>query len=193
MLGPVQIFRLRRDRAHRYLGRTWAVAMVTTCVTSFFIHPHGFTWLHGLSVFTLGSLTLGILGIRRRNLRMHQRNMVGSYLGTLVAFAFATLVPTRLIQTTLHQEPTTILLVTAGVLVLTTAWGVGIIRSFATRPRSAAAPGSASPPPDPGSRLPPLPKTVAACWSHLTCRPPLSWPGREDPATSAPLTPRHGS
>ncbi|AKT50769.1 DUF2306 domain-containing protein [Arsenicicoccus sp. oral taxon 190] len=143
LLGPLQIWRRRRDRAHRYLGRTWAVAMVVTCLTSFLIHPHGFSWLHGLSLVTLGSLTLGIVGIRRRDVRMHTRNLIGSYLGTVAAFAFAALVPTRLIQTTLHQDPATILGVAAAVLLAVAAWSAGVLRLTRARsPRPARRPGA---------------------------------------------------
>lgn len=133
LLGPVQILRPRRDRAHRYLGRTWVLAMVTTCVTSFFIRPDGFTWLHGLAIFTLASVTLALVGIRRGRVDIHRRNMIGSYLGTLAAFAFATLVPTRLIQTTLHQSPSTILAATAIALVAAALWSTGIIAAVGGR------------------------------------------------------------
>lgn len=133
LLGPVQILRPRRDRAHRFLGRTWVLVMVTTCVTSFFIRPDGFTWLHGLAIFTLGSVTMALVGIRRGNVGTHRRNMIGSYVGTLAAFAFATLVPTRLIQTTLHQSPSTILVATAIVLGATALWSTGIITTVGRR------------------------------------------------------------
>jgi len=135
LLGPVQIFRRSRDRAHRLLGRTWAGAMILTCTTSFLIHPDGFSWLHGLAIFTLVCLALGIVGIRRGDRTMHTRNLVGSYLGTLTAFAFAALVPTRAIQTTLHQDPVTILLATAAVSLVVGVWSAGVVRVAGARPR----------------------------------------------------------
>ncbi|WP_040160125.1 DUF2306 domain-containing protein [Nigerium massiliense] len=96
-LGIVQLLRRRRDAAHRLLGRTWAAAMLVTCLTSFAIHPHGFSWLHGLALFTLASVTAGIVAIRRGNVRSHRANMTGSYIGTAVAFAFAAPTPQRAI------------------------------------------------------------------------------------------------
>lgn len=114
--------------------------MVVTCVTSLFIHPDGFTWLHGLALFTLASVTIGIIAIRRGSVVAHRANMIGSYLGTLAAFGFAALIPQRLIQTTLRQDPVTILAVTLGAMILVAAWSLGVIRttSGATRDEKAA-------------------------------------------------------
>ena len=64
-LGPVQILRRRRDRAHRILGRTCYAAMLVTCFSSFGIHPHGFSWLHGLALFTIVTSSLGVLAVVR--------------------------------------------------------------------------------------------------------------------------------
>lgn len=147
VLGPVQILRPRRDRAHRLLGRTWAVAMVLTCGSSFLITPHGFTWLHGLAIFALVSLTLGVLAIRRRNVRMHRNNLIGSYLGTAIAFAFAVLVPQRAIPQLLRTEPVVALGTALAVGAAVAAYSLAVVRSTtsstargsAPRPRAAAA------------------------------------------------------
>lgn len=96
-LGPVQFVRRRRDLAHRIIGRLWVVAMATTCVSSFAIHPDGFNWLHGLAVFTLVSVTAGVIAILRRSVGTHRRNMIGSYVGTSIAFVFAATMPDRAI------------------------------------------------------------------------------------------------
>ncbi|WP_193106576.1 DUF2306 domain-containing protein [Brachybacterium sp. FME24] len=121
MLGPFQILRRRRDRAHRLLGTTWVAAMLVVCFSSFGIMPGGFSWLHGLSIWTLLCLVFAIAAIRRGNVPTHRGFMVGSYLGTLGAFAFAALVPARLIPQLLRSEPlvvvTTVLAVGATVAV----------------------------------------------------------------------------
>lgn len=117
VLGPVNLLRRRRDGAHCALGRAWAGAILITCVTSFGIHPHGFSWLHGLSVFTLVSVSAGVAAIRRGDVAAHRANMTGCYLGTLIAFGFAALAPNRLIARMAVDEPATLLAVVALVLV----------------------------------------------------------------------------
>lgn len=118
-LGPVQILRKRRDRAHRIIGFTWYGAMLATCFSSFGIHPHGFSWLHGLAIFTIITSTLGVVGAIRHNRGMHKRNMVGSYLGTCIAFVFASLMPDRMIAQMAVHDPLSLL--AAAALIVATA------------------------------------------------------------------------
>src|SRR5690625_7404900 len=80
------------------------MAMVTVCLSSFWIAPDGFSWLHGLSIWTLVCMVAAIGGIRRGNVPVHRGFMIGSYLGTLMAFAFAALVPARLIPQLLNSR-----------------------------------------------------------------------------------------
>ncbi|MDO5502628.1 MAG: DUF2306 domain-containing protein [Actinomycetia bacterium] len=133
LLGPLQILRPRRDRAHRILGRTFVVLMVLTSTTSFFIHPDGFTWLHGLAIVNLLTLGLAVGGILKGNVEMHKRAMIGAYASTLIAFIFASAMPDRLIQTTLRSEPATILLTSAGLFALIAAWSTGVIWRLGSR------------------------------------------------------------
>lgn len=105
LLGPLQILRRRRDGAHRLLGGSWVAAMLVVCTSSFAIMPDGFSWLHGLSIWTLVCLVIAIVSIRRGDVPMHRGFMIGSYLGTLTAFGFAALVPTRMIPHLLRSEP----------------------------------------------------------------------------------------
>lgn len=137
LLGPFQILRRRRDRAHRMLGAFWAVAMVATCVSSFWIMDRGFSWLHGLSIWTLVCLVAAIVGIRSGNVEVHRGFMIGSYLGTLIAFAFATLVPARLIPQLLRGEPLIALL---GVAAAVTVLVVTVLRAQPTGRRTSSPP-----------------------------------------------------
>ncbi|GAA1312053.1 DUF2306 domain-containing protein [Brachybacterium tyrofermentans] len=151
LLGPLQILRRRRDRAHRMLGTTWVVAMLVVCGSSFGIMPDGFSWLHGLSLWTLLCMVLAIAAIRRGNVPTHRGFMVGSYLGTLTAFAFAALVPTRLIPQLLRSEP-----LVAGVTVLAVAATIAVFATLVIRavpPAEVQVSGSsmASPPVPTGS------------------------------------------
>src|SRR5699024_1551568 len=56
-------------------------------------------------IWTLVCMVAAIGGIRRGNVPVHRGFMIGSYLGTLMAFAFAALVPARLIPQLLNSRP----------------------------------------------------------------------------------------
>lgn len=113
-IGPLQILRRRRDRIHRSMGYVWVAAMYYVCVSSFWIVTEGhFTWLHGLSAFTLVTVTLGLVSAVRGNIRSHLANMVGSYAGIAVAFVFAVAVPGRAIPRLLADDASTAVYVAA--------------------------------------------------------------------------------
>ncbi|MDF2049748.1 DUF2306 domain-containing protein [Arthrobacter sp. Cr_A7] len=117
-IGPFQILRRRRDRIHRTMGYLWAAAMYYVCFSSFWIVTAGhFTWLHGLSAFTIVTVTLGLVSAVRRNIRSHLGNMIGSYIGIAVAFVFAIAMPGRAIPQLLAEDPGTAAFV-AGLVVL---------------------------------------------------------------------------
>lgn len=116
-IGPVQILRRRRDRVHRTMGYLWVAAMYYVCFSSFGIVSDGhFSWLHGLSAFTIVTVTLGLISAVRHNIPAHRGNMVGSYLGIAVAFGFAVGVPGRSIPLLLLADPGTAFFVAALVL-----------------------------------------------------------------------------
>jgi uncharacterized membrane protein len=97
ILGAVVLVRTKGSAAHKLLGRCWAICMIASCVSSFGILRDGFSWLHGLAAFTLLSIVRAVLAIRKGNVAAHKRAMIGSYLGSLIAFGFALAVPTRLL------------------------------------------------------------------------------------------------
>lgn len=94
LLGPFVLFRERGDRLHKVLGRIWAVLMLMGCLLSF-----GVTYnVHGLAIFTIYQIIRGLRAIRMKNLRVHKRAMVGSYLGSVAAFLSAAVLPNRMIN-----------------------------------------------------------------------------------------------
>jgi uncharacterized membrane protein len=99
--------RPKGDRTHRLVGRIWVVAMYWTVLSSFLIkdlRPGHFSWIHGLSVFTFGTLSLGLWAALTHRVQLHRRFMTGSYLGLLGAFVGAVAVPVRHIpQWAVHQ------------------------------------------------------------------------------------------
>lgn len=110
---------------------TLHAVMVVTCVSSFWIRDGGFSWLHGLSIWTLVCLVAAIVGIRSGSVEMHRGFMVGSYLGTLIAFAFAfaALVPVRLIPQLLRSEPLIVAVTVLAVAAALTVLVVTVVRS----------------------------------------------------------------
>lgn len=135
-IGPFQILRRRRDRVHRTMGYLWVAAMYYVCVSSFWIVTAGhFTWLHGLSAFTIVTVTLGLIGAIRRNIQSHLRNMIGSYIGIAVAFIFAVAVPGRAIPELLVEDPATATYVAGLVVLSVVVVFVSLERGGSTSPR----------------------------------------------------------
>jgi len=123
VLGGYQLWRRPRgDARHRLLGRTWAVLLLWTAVTSFWIrdiNDGAFSWLHVLSVVTLVTVTLGVVNARRGNVQAHRGNMVGSWLGAVGAMLAAIAIPGRMIPTYAVAEPGGALGFALSVLVMT--------------------------------------------------------------------------
>jgi uncharacterized membrane protein len=150
-LGGVQVLRRKGDRPHRWIGRSWLVAMAVTVLSSFGVRTltGGFSWLHGLSAFTAVTLTLGVLAIRRGDVRAHGRSMIGTYLGLLGAFVGVLVVPTRRIPELAVTEPLVLAVWAVCLVVTTAAFVVGVLalaRPGARPSRAGPAPGT---PPSP--------------------------------------------
>jgi len=64
-------------------------------------HLVGFSWIHGLSVFTLVTLVTGVGFARAHQVQAHRRNMIALYIGALVITGLFTLLPGRLIGSAL--------------------------------------------------------------------------------------------
>jgi uncharacterized membrane protein len=88
LFGAVQLSRRKGDRPHRVLGWIWVSAMAVALITSFGIVTISGTFgiLHALSLFTAGTVTIGVVQARRRRIRSHRAFMIGSYLGLVGAF-----------------------------------------------------------------------------------------------------------
>jgi uncharacterized membrane protein len=102
-LGAFVLAARKGTPAHRVAGRGWVAAMAVTAGGSFLIDaqllaldtPLGrFGPIHLLSAFTLWKLGQAIAAIRRRDVALHRRAMVGAFGGLAVAALF-TLAPGR--------------------------------------------------------------------------------------------------
>ncbi len=138
LIAPINILRRRKDTAHRQLGRTWVICMYLVCVSGMFIYTitGGFTVFHALAIFTFGTTTLGVINIRRGNVRGHIGNMVGSYIGALIAGAFAAFVPGRVLPMLAIDDPALLWTGAAAVVVAATAWTIYVLLRFGRQPRA---------------------------------------------------------
>jgi uncharacterized membrane protein len=98
-LGPVAIYRKSRDVRHRAAGVLWVLAMLSTALSSFFIHDAR-VWgpcspIHLLSVLTLIGLVQGLRHLRAGRIQAHGRAMKGLYIQALILAGAFTFLPGR--------------------------------------------------------------------------------------------------
>lgn len=83
---------------HKKLGWAWVIAMGATAVSSFFItglNGDSYSWIHGLSAWTVIGLPMGIYAIRRKEVKKHAKAMTGMFLGGMVIAGLFTFLPGR--------------------------------------------------------------------------------------------------
>jgi uncharacterized membrane protein len=142
-------YNLRRkpkgDLVHRRIGVIWLVCMYWVVLSSFAIkqlRPGHFSWIHGLSVFTFCTLTIGLWARFTGRGRTHGRFMAGSYFGLLGAFVGAVSVPVRLIPQWTVYHPVPLSLAALGCLL--TATGLIALSRRVRRPRPEPVPAGGS-------------------------------------------------
>ncbi|CAN5362540.1 hypothetical protein BH10PSE2_BH10PSE2_03260 [soil metagenome] len=99
LLGTVQLVGVKGTGAHRVIGWSWVVAMVTVAISSFFIrmlHPGAFSWIHLISGWTLIAVPMAIVAVRRGRIRNHARGMTLTFIGGLIIAGALTFLPGRL-------------------------------------------------------------------------------------------------
>lgn len=85
---------------HRRLGWSWVAAMTATAVSSFWLQrlqPGSFSWIHGLSGWTLVVLPVAAYAARRKRVLAHRRMMIGLFIGGPVLAGGFALLPGRLL------------------------------------------------------------------------------------------------
>jgi uncharacterized membrane protein len=124
VLGGYLVLRRRKgDLLHRRVGRMWMLDMYWVAFSSFGIRelsPGHFSWIHGLSVWTIVSLSMALRAARRHDVKQHRAWVVGTYLGLLGAGAAAVAFPSRKVPQTAVHDPLALLVALVGVTVL--AW-----------------------------------------------------------------------
>jgi uncharacterized membrane protein len=97
VVGGTVLARRKGTTSPRVRGWTWVVLRASVASISFAIRFNGFSWIHGLSVYTLLALVFGVAHARRRNIRAHRSTMISIFVGALVITGLFTLLPQRLI------------------------------------------------------------------------------------------------
>ncbi len=97
--GGVQLALPKGTQLHRYLGRSWMVAMLITALSSFWIKSVMPLWLnfgpiHILSVWIIICVIISTTAARRHNIKQHKFYAVGAYIG-LIGAGIGTLAPGR--------------------------------------------------------------------------------------------------
>lgn len=140
LLAPVQIIRRAKDRRHRWIGRSWVILMYLVCVSGMFIYTlsGSFTIFHALAIFTFGTTTLGVIAIRRGDIRRHIGMMVGSWLGALTAGAFAAIIPGREIPQLAVDDPGLLWGAVAAIVIAGTVWVGYVLKCVPAQARSSS-------------------------------------------------------
>ena len=132
VLGATNLIRRRRgDLPHRTIGLAWLVLMYFTAFSSFWIQqlrPGQFSWIHGLSVLTIVTLTLGLWNARRGRIRAHAGNMIGTYAGLWGALIGVVAVPSRLVPQAFQESWLAMTALTLGIVVVGLAGVAAVIR-----------------------------------------------------------------
>ncbi len=103
VLGAINLFLEKGTLTHKRIGKTWAVLMLITAISSLFIMPTGsFTWLHLFSILVIVCIPVGVISIRKGNVKRHTHCMVGAYIGTVISAYFAVVTPGRFLYGVLY-------------------------------------------------------------------------------------------
>lgn len=101
ILGAVQLWLPKGTSRHRRLGWLWSGLIALVAASSFWISRERFSfgpfsWIHGLSLFTLVMLPTGIWAAHRGQIRRHRATMISLFISALVITGLFTLWPGRL-------------------------------------------------------------------------------------------------
>lgn len=131
VLGPVVLWRRRRDGWHRAGGYLWVALMAVAALSSFGIHGIAlvgpFGPIHLLSILTLGMLARGVRAALLRRIAEHQAVMRNLYVWALGVAGLFTLLPGRVMHRVVFGDETlpgfVVLALVVGVAALTATLG----------------------------------------------------------------------
>lgn len=128
-VGPIVLFRTRRDQLHKTLGYLWVVAMAGLALSGLWIESRfpvlgRFGPIHLFSLYALWGLAQGLWLIRRRDAAGHRAVMQSVWFGAIGLAGLFTLLPGRVMNRVLFGEmpEVGILAVAIGMAVLILGW-----------------------------------------------------------------------
>ena len=97
-LGAAVFLARKGTFLHRVSGRIWAGLMLVAAVSTFWIKGDGnYSWIHLLSITTLGILAAVVYAAMNGHIRRHRMGVIGLYSGSLVTAGLFALMPQRLL------------------------------------------------------------------------------------------------
>jgi uncharacterized membrane protein len=101
-LGAYIFFNPKGTPVHRLLGKIWVVSMAVAVFSSAFIFEIRvwgvFSPIHLLTAFSAVSLVVGVWAARTGRIALHQRSMLGLYVGGLFIAGTFTFLPNRIMN-----------------------------------------------------------------------------------------------
>lgn len=115
VIGISIFVRTKGTKVHRFMGRLYAVLMVITAVSAFFVRRvdpgetysllTNFSFIHLLIPLTLHSLYMAIRAIRKGDIATHKKNMIYTYIGGIVIAGAFTFLPGRHMHSVFFGDP----------------------------------------------------------------------------------------
>jgi uncharacterized membrane protein len=98
-IGTALMMGVKGRGLHKRLGYAWIVAMAVTAISSFFLtglNGNQFSWIHGLSAWTIIGLPMGLAAARRKDIAAHRKQMTGMFTGGMLVAGLFTFLPGRM-------------------------------------------------------------------------------------------------
>lgn len=134
VLGPFQILRrVKGDRIHIIVGRTWAGLMLFVAAGSFLFGGYGGAieiFLRVLAVWTLFSVSFGIYRARRGDIRHHRGFMIGTYIGLVGALVGVLAVRTRRVPSWFAADPLMMSLIAVAIFAAAGFFIAGVVARY---------------------------------------------------------------
>lgn len=109
-VGPIALYRMRRDRVHKFVGYVWVTAMTVLAVSGLFIEAvvlplvGPFGPIHLFSIWALASLWLAMAAIFKRDVARHRAIMAALYWQAIGITGILALLPGRRMNAVLFGE-----------------------------------------------------------------------------------------
>ncbi|KPP93812.1 MAG: putative membrane protein [Rhodobacteraceae bacterium HLUCCA08] len=129
LLGPVALFRRRRDRLHRIVGRAWVIAILALALTGLILPGRfavvgPFGPIHLFAPLAIWGVVDGVRLIRRGDVAGHRRAMRSVWFGAVGVASLVTLLPGRTLNRALFGEATEVawIVIALGLVALVALW-----------------------------------------------------------------------